>query len=326
MATHSTQIRAEDVDYQVDEAPQSFQGLVSALVENIAKAVVVSNESIRYVVLGLITQGHILLEDTPGVGKTLMAKTLANSIQGKFARVQCTPDLLPSDITGTSIFNLQQSNFEFRPGPVFSNILIADEINRTGPRTQAALLEAMAEFQVSADGDIYPLPRPFLVIATQNMSESHGVFPLPDSQMDRFLIRMSLGIPTAEQEVEILSRTEHGMEQVTPVVTTKQVVAMQEIVKSVNVALPVKEYIVKIAQATRQHSSVSRGVSPRGTVLLQNAAQGWAAIDGRDYLIPDDVKRVAKLVLPHRIEVYSGTESVQREIVDEILKSVPLPV
>ena len=313
MATHSTQIRAEDVDYQVDEAPQSFQGLVSALVENIAKAVVVSNESIRYVVLGLITQGHILLEDTPGVGKTLMAKTLANSIQGKFARVQCTPDLLPSDITGTSIFNLQQSNFEFRPGPVFSNILIADEINRTGPRTQAALLEAMAEFQVSADGDIYPLPRPFLVIATQNMSESHGVFPLPDSQMDRFLIRMSLGIPTAEQEVEILSRTEHGMEQVTPVVTTKQVVAMQEIVKSVNVALPVKEYIVKIAQATRQHSSVSRGVSPRGTVLLQNAAQGWAAIDGRDYLIPDDVKRVAKLVLPHRIEVYSSTESVQRE-------------
>ena len=326
MAAQSTQIQAEDEAYQVNAIPQGFQELVAALVENIAKAVVISPESIRVVVLGLITQGHILLEDTPGVGKTLMAKTLANSIQGKFSRVQCTPDLLPSDITGTSIFNMQQSHFEFRPGPVFSNILIADEINRTGPRTQAALLEAMAEFQVSADGDIYPLPRPFLVIATQNMTESHGVFPLPDSQLDRFLIRMSLGIPSAEQEVEILSRTEHGMEQVSPVLTTKQIVAMQEVVKRVNVALPVKEYIVNIAQATRRHSSVSRGVSPRGTVLLQDAAQGWAAIEGREYLIPDDVKRVAKLVLPHRIEVYSGSDSAQREIVDEILNSVPVPV
>ncbi|MCH9011318.1 MAG: AAA family ATPase, partial [Chloroflexi bacterium] len=205
MVTQSIQIQVQDDASQEDQAPPGFQELVSSLVENIAKAVVISQESIRFVVLGLITQGHILLEDTPGVGKTLMAKTLANSIQGKFSRVQCTPDLLPSDITGTSIFNMKESHFEFRPGPVFSNILIADEINRTGPRTQAALLEAMAEFQVSADGDIYPLPRPFLVIATQNMAESHGVFPLPDSQLDRFLIRMSLGIPSVEQEVEILS-------------------------------------------------------------------------------------------------------------------------
>ena len=326
MATQSIQIQVQDDASQASQVSPGFQELVSSLVENIAKAVVISQESIRFVVLGLITQGHILLEDTPGVGKTLMAKTLANSIQGKFARVQCTPDLLPSDITGTSIFNMKESHFEFRPGPVFSNILIADEINRTGPRTQAALLEAMAEFQVSADGDIYPLPRPFLVIATQNMAESHGVFPLPDSQLDRFLIRMSLGIPSVEQEVEILSRTEHGMEQVSPVVTTKQIVAMQATVKRVNVALPVKEYIVNLAQATRRHSSVSRGVSPRGTVLLQDAAQGWAAIDGRDYLIPDDVKRVAKLVLPHRIEVHSGSESAQREVIDEVLKSVPVPV
>ena len=326
MATQSTQIQVEEEASQVGAVPLGFQALVSALIENIAKAVVISQESIRYVVLGLISQGHILLEDTPGVGKTLMAKTLANSIQGKFSRVQCTPDLLPSDITGTSIFNMQESHFEFRPGPVFSNILIADEINRTGPRTQAALLEAMAEFQVSADGDIYPLPRPFLVIATQNMAESHGVFPLPDSQLDRFLIRMSLGIPSAEQEIEILSRTAHGMEPVSPVLTTKQIVAMQAIVKQVDVALPVKEYMVNLSQATRQHPAISRGVSPRGTVLLQNAAQGWAAIDGRDYMTPDDVKRVARLVLPHRIEVISGSDSAQREVIDEILKSVPVPV
>jgi|GEM_PF-1999160 MoxR-like ATPase len=214
----STQVMSTGDDTQTDVLdPQHFQQLVQGLIGNIFSAVVISEESIRYVLLGLVAQGHILLEDTPGVGKTLMAKTLAQSIQGRFSRVQCTPDLLPSDITGTSVFNMQQNLFEFKPGPVFSNILIADEINRTGPRTQAALLEAMAEFQVSADGEPYLLHRPFIIIATQNMVESHGIFPLPDSQLDRFLIRMSLGLPSPAQEIEILSRSDTSLQGVSPV-------------------------------------------------------------------------------------------------------------
>ncbi len=309
---------------QLDQ--QGFQQLVQALIGNISRSVVISEESIRYVLLGLVSQGHILLEDTPGVGKTLMAKTLAQSIQGRFSRVQCTPDLLPSDITGTSIFNMQQNLFEFKPGPVFSNVLIADEINRTGPRTQAALLEAMAEFQVSADGDVYLLPRPFMVIATQNMVESHGIFPLPDSQLDRFLISMSLGLPSSAQEIEILSRAEHGTQEVSTVLTTQDVLAMQATVKQVQVGLPMKEYLVNISRATREHPQVSRGASPRGTVLLQGAAQGWAAFEGRNFLIPEDVKKVAPIVLPHRIATHPGSDMHNRDIVHEILDNVAVPV
>lgn len=326
MTTPTTVVQSEEGASPAKFDKQEFQKYSDALIANISSTVVVSEEVIRYVLLGLVAQGHILLEDTPGVGKTLMAKTLAQSIEGRFSRIQCTPDLLPSDITGTSIFNMQQSHFEFKPGPVFSNILIADEINRTGPRTQAALLEAMAEFQVSADGEIYLLPRPFMVIATQNMSESHGIFPLPDSQLDRFLIRMSLGLPSASQEIEILSRTEHGLEQVSTVLTTKDVIRMQQMVSQISTAMPVKEYLVNITQATREHPSVSRGVSPRGTVLLQHASQGWAAFEGRDYLIPEDVKNVAPMVLPHRIETHAGSDLTNNEIIAETLKSVPVPL
>ena len=304
---------------------QLFQEKVSALIDNIAQAVVVSEESIKYVVLGLVAQGHILLEDTPGVGKTMTAKTLAQSIEGRFSRIQCTSDLLPSDITGTSVFNMQRSEFEFKPGPVFSNVLLADEVNRTGPRTQAALLEAMAEFQVSADGEIYPLPRPFMVIATQNMMESHGVYPLPDSQLDRFLIRMSLGLPSHGQEVEILSRAQHGLPEVSPVISTKEIVAMQKIVKRVNVALPIKEYLVNIARATREHPLVTRGLSPRGTVSLQAAAQGWAAFEGRNFIVPEDVKQIAPLVISHRLATQLGDASTADTIVREILEQVTVP-
>ncbi len=306
-----------------------FQEKLQALVNSISRIVVVSEEKVRFVLLGLVSQGHILLEDTPGVGKTLLAKTLAQSIQGRFARIQCTPDLLPSDITGTSIFNMRENQFEFKPGPVFSNILVADEINRTGPRTQAALLESMAEFQVSADGEVFLLPRPFMVIATQNQSESHGVFPLPDSQLDRFLIRMSLGIPTQEQEIEILSRAEHGLQPASegsPAVTTQDILAMQAVVRQVNVALPVREYLVNLARATREHPAILRGVSPRGTVSLQQAAQGWAAFEGRDFLIPEDVKKVAPLVMPHRIAARSGTGTSAAEIVQEVLDAIPVPI
>ena len=280
----------------------------------------------RFLLLGLVCRGHILLQDTPGVGKTLMAKTLAGSIDGIFSRVQCTPDLLPSDITGTAVYDMRESRFDFKPGPVFSNILVADEINRTGPRTQSALLEAMAEFQVSADGRTYPLPSPFMVIATQNLTESHGVFPLPDSQVDRFLVRMRIGLPTVPQEIDILARSERGLTPASPVVTTQEVTAMQEAVRAVNVANPLKEYLVNLARASREHPSLLRGVSPRGTVMLQSAAQGWAAFEGRTYVVPEDVKRVAPLVLPHRLVARVAAETSREETVDEILESVPVPL
>ena len=293
---------------------------------NVSASVVVSEETLRFLLLGLVSRGHILLEDTPGVGKTLTARTLALSMRGKFSRIQCTPDLLPSDITGTSVYRAQEGHFEFKPGPAFSNVLMADEINRASPRTQSALLEAMAEFQVSADGIEHPLPRPFMVIATQNVSESHGVYALPDSQMDRFLIRMILGLPSVEQEVEILSRVEHGFAQVSPVLDGRDVLAMQEVVRSVNVAPPLKEYLVNVAQASREHTSVLRGVSPRGTVSLQQAAQGWAAFEGRDFMIPEDVKSVAPLVLPHRLALRSSSDVDAAAVVHELLGSVPVPV
>ncbi len=305
---------------------RQFQEKLQALIANISRVVVCEEETVRRVLLGLLADGHILLEDTPGVGKTLMAKTIAQSIEGKFTRIQCTPDLLPSDITGTSIFNLLEARFEFRPGPIFANILLADEINRTGPRTQSALLEAMAEGQVSADGTVHALPRPFMVIATQNLAESHGVFPLPDSQLDRFLISMSMGLPTPDQEIEILSRAEHGLARSSPVLTTEDVLAMQEVVRQVNVALPVKEYLVNIARATREHPLVARGVSPRGSVLLLHAAQAWAAFEGRTFLVPEDVKYTAPLVLPHRIALRLGSSLTRAEVVREILRAVPVPV
>ena len=308
------------------ETRRRFGELVESLTQNVSRTVVASEESVRSVLLALVAQGHLLLEDAPGVGKTLMAKTLARSISGSFSRVQCTPDLLPSDITGTSVFNMHESRFEFKPGPVFSNILLADEINRTGPRTQSALLEAMAEFQVSADGEALPLPKPFMVIATQNMLESHGVFPLPDSQLDRFLIRTILGLPSVDQEVEILSRAEHGLQEPSAVVSTDDVVAMQEVVRRVNVALPLKEYLAGLAKASREHPLVSMGISPRGTVLLQQAAQGWAAFEDRNYVVPEDVKRVAPMVVSHRIFRRPGSEVTQEEIVQEILETVPVPL
>ena len=282
------------------EARRSFDELLESLTANVSRTVVASEESVRSVLLALVTRGHLLLEDAPGVGKTLMAKTLASSIS--------------------------DSNFEFKRGPVFSNILLADEINRTGPRTQSALLEAMAEFQVSADGESLPLPKPFMVIATQNMLESHGVFPLPDSQLDRFLIRTSLGLPSEAEEVEILIRAEHGLPEPSAVVSTDDVVRLQQVVEQVNVALPLKEYLAGLAKASREHPLALTGMSPRGTVLLQQAAQGWAAFEGRSYVVPEDVKQVAPLVVPHRIARRPGSEMTQEEIVREVLETIPVPL
>lgn len=228
---------------QEDEAASwsRFEDRFSALADNVAQVVVSSQRTIRFALLGLFAEGHVLLEDLPGVGKTLLAKTISQSVSGRYSRIQFTPDLLPTDITGTSVFNLRDNTFEFVPGPVFSNIVLADEVNRTGPRTQSALLEAMGEHQVTVDGASRPLPRPFMVIATQNMVESHGTFPLPNSQLDRFLISMNIGLPNRQQELKILNRSEHGLPEVTPVLSAEEVVVMQGTVKQVHVAVPVKQ-------------------------------------------------------------------------------------
>ena len=326
MVTSATSAAAREAGGAAADDLDWFRDRVTRLGDNISRVVVASEATVRFMLLGLLADGHILLQDTPGVGKTLLAKTLAQSMDGIFTRIQCTPDLLPSDITGTSVFNMQDGSFEFHRGPVFTNVLIADEINRTGPRTQSALLEAMAEGQVSADGTIYPLPRPFMVIATQNPVESYGVFPLPDSQLDRFLLSMSLDLPSETQEVEILSRVEHGLAATSPVVTATEVATMQEMVRNVEVALPVKQYLVNIARATRGHPQVAQGISPRGTVLLQRASQCWAALEGRSFMTPDDAKEVAPLVLRHRVDPRAGSGESAETIVREILQAVPVPV
>ena len=303
-----------------------FLGAFDVLLANVRSVVVAPERTVRLALLGLFAQGHVLLEDRPGVGKTLLAKSIAQSIDGRFTRVQFTPDLLPSDITGSSIFDPRTSTFEFLPGPLFTNVLLADELNRANPRTQSALLEAMAESQVTTDGVSRPLPRPFMVIATQNSADSSGTFPLPDTELDRFLARISLGLPTAEAELEIICRAEHGEPSVSPVLAVSEVVAMQDVVREVQVAVPVREYMVAIAGALRAHPSVRSGMSPRGTVLLMRAAQGWAACHGRDYVTPEDVQAVAEVVLAHRIQTVEHQAGAAEAIVIEVLRRVPVPV
>lgn len=298
---------------------------VERLHNNIAGIVVTSNRTIRLAVLGLMAEGHVLLEDVPGVGKTLLAKTLAQSIDCSFKRIQFTPDLLPSDVTGTSVYDMRSLTFDFLPGPIFASIVLADEINRTGPRTQAALLEAMAERQVSVEGNVRPLPTPFMVIATQNTSESHGTFPLPDSQLDRFLISMRMGLPSREDEVEILGRSQMGLPSAKPVITGSRVCEMQSVVRRIEVATPVKQYIVDVVAATRTAIGVAQGVSPRGGAALQRAAQAWAAIEGRSYVAPEDVRATAPYVLTHRLILAPGNERPPVEIVAEILSRIVVP-
>ena len=305
---------------------RGFEQRFSALADNVARVVVASDRTIHFALLGLFAQGHILLDDLPGVGKTLLAKTIAGSIAGEFSRIQFTPDLLPTDITGTSVFDMQHNKFEFIPGPILSNIVLADEVNRTGPRTQSALLEAMGEQQVTVDGMTRPLPGPFVVIATQNLAESFGTFPLPHSQLDRFLLSMNIGIPTPEQELEILGRAERGPMEVAQVLTTEDVVEMTGLVHQVQVALPVRQYITHLVGATREHPATAVGVSPRGSVSLLRGGQGWAAIQGRAYVVPGDIKEVAPMVLAHRLLVDGSAGLTAKEVVRELLDSVPVPV
>lgn len=305
---------------------QEFARQVQAIVDNIRQVVVAKPDVIKMTLLGLLCQGHVLLDDFPGVGKTLLAKALAQSLQANFKRIQFTPDLLPTDITGASIYEPANGSFRFVPGPIFANIVLADEINRSSPRTQAALLEAMGEGYVTFDGIAHPLPRPFFVIATRNLAEAHGTFPLPQSQLDRFLLSLGIGYPNLEEEVEILERHEHGEASLSPILTADDILIMQKQVSLVNVARPVKEYIANIIASTRSNSEMAIGVSPRGAVFLQKAAQARAAMAERDFVTPDDVKAVSLPVLQHRIFPRASQPEASKKYIEEILNTVPVPL
>ena len=282
---------------------ERVEKFVAPLIENVERVIVGKRQAIEYITVALLCEGHVLLEDVPGSGKTMLARAIAASLGISFKRVQCTPDLLPNDITGVSVFNQKNGEFEFKPGPIFVNILLADEINRATPRTQAALLEAMQEQQVTVDGVTRDLPRPFLVLATQNPIEYEGTFPLPEAQLDRFLMRLSIGYPSRADERQILTNLwrEHPITKISQVVDGQQLLDLQKRVWEVNVDGTLQDYIVTLAEATRSHPDLSLGVSPRGSLALLKGAQALAAIRGRDYVIPDDIKSLVPLTLAHRL-------------------------
>ena len=308
-----------------------IQKTVARVTENVKRVIVGKDQVIELAMVALLCEGHVLIEDVPGIGKTTLAKALARSLDCTFQRIQFTPDLLPSDVTGIYFFNQKEQEFQFRPGPVMSQILLADEINRATPRTQSALLEAMQERQITVDGETKPLPRPFLVLATQNPIELEGTFPLPEAQVDRFLLKLRIGYPTEEEENRILLRFEQEdpLEDLQPVATAAELLALQTEVRRIRVERSVREYVVRVVRATREHPSVDLGVSPRGTLALYKTAQALAAIRGRDYVIPDDVKELAPYVLTHRILISPQTRLRGRtpeEVVMEVIDAVPVPV
>jgi len=294
------------------------------LIENLSQTIVGKTDSIRLILVALLSGGHALLEDVPGVGKTLLAKSLAKSINGKFQRIQCTPDLLPTDITGTNIWNPSSREFEFLPGPVFSNVLLADEINRATPRTQSALLEVMEEKQVTVDGEARNVPSPFFVIATQNPIEYQGTFPLPEAQMDRFALSLSLGYPSAFEELQMLQQQKNRVEveKLQPCITLEEVMNLRSQVNQVKVQETLQHYIVNLVRASREDEDIVLGVSPRGTVALQRATQALAFLDNRDYTTPDDVKKLAPHVLSHRLIPAPGRKG--KTVVEKLLRSVPI--
>ena len=301
------------------------------ITENVAKVIVGKDEVIELCLVALLCEGHLLLEDVPGIGKTTLAKPTARSLGCSFKRIQFTPDLLPGDVTGIYYFNQKNQEFEFRPGPIMSQIVLADEINRATPRTQSALLEAMQERQVTVDVATMLLPRPFLVMATQNPIELEGTFPLPEAQVDRFLMKIDLGYPSEEDENAILLRFEQEdpLESLEPVVQSEDLLVMQRQAQKTLVETSVREYVVKVVRATREHEAVELGVSPRGTLSLYKTAQALAALRGREFVIPDDVKYLAPAVLTHRIIISPQTRLRGRrpeEVVMEIVNTVPVPV
>ncbi len=298
---------------------------IEQLTQNLGRTIVGKAEAIRLVLVALLSSGHALLEDVPGVGKTLLAKSLARSIEGRFQRLQCTPDLLPTDITGTNIWNPKSGEFEFLPGPVFANVLLADEINRATPRTQSALLEVMEEHQVTVDGVSRGVPTPFFVVATQNPIEYQGTFPLPEAQMDRFMLSLTLGYPTEAEELQMLQRLQDGVTvgDLQPCITLAEVQELRRLCAKVKVENSLQQYILNLVRATRQDEEISLGVSPRGTVALQRATQALAFLNDRDYAIPDDVKFLAPHVLCHRLIPVGGRRA--KTVVERLLRSVSIP-
>ena len=313
----------------IDSGP--VQALAERAADNIERVIVGKRDVIDLLLVALLCEGHVLIEDVPGTGKTMLAKSLARTLDCSFRRIQFTPDLLPSDVTGVSFFNQRAQEFEFRAGPIFSQVVLADEINRATPRTQSALLECMEERQVSTEGETRPLPRPFLVLATQNPIELEGTFPLPEAQLDRFLLRLSVGYPAEAGEKEIVRRFRAGspLDELPAVVAESELVGMQRLVRQVHVSEAVEDYVVRLVRASRLHASLQLGGSPRATLGLYRCAQAYAALQGRAFVLPDDVKHLAPSVLTHRVIASPQARLRGRtaaEIVGELLNTVPVPV
>ena len=303
--------------------------LIKDLKSNIGRVIIGKSDAIELLVVAMLCEGHVLIEDVPGVGKTMLARSLAISMGGEFKRLQCTPDLLPNDVTGISIFNQATQTFEYKSGPLFVNILLADEINRATPRTQSALLEAMQEQQVTVDGITYPLPKPFMVLATQNPVEYEGTFPLPEAQLDRFMLKIDLGYPTQDEEKEILKRLErqHPINTLSPIMQPEEIQALKPLVWEVHLDETVIDYIIRVVKATREHPDILLGGSPRATLALYKSCQAFAAVRDRDHVLPDDVKTLAVPVLSHRLILYPEAELrgiTSSSILTRILEGTPI--
>ncbi|MCX5701597.1 MAG: MoxR family ATPase [Candidatus Omnitrophica bacterium] len=303
---------------------------LTRLIENMEKVIIGKTDTVKLLIVGLLTNGHILIEDVPGLGKTMLALSLAKSINADFKRIQFTPDLLPTDVTGGFVYSPKTGEFDFRKGPVFTNILLADEINRTTPRTQSALLESMQEYKVSVEGKTFPVPQPFMVVATQNPIEYMGTYPLPEAQIDRFLMKINMGYLRTEEEIKVVSEQKmvHPVEDLKAVMDLDRVLKFQEDVKKIDVSSHILKYIVNMVSATREREDVKLGASPRASISLMKASSAWALLEGRDYVIPDDVVNLLPWVLKHRIILQPRAliaEKTPEFVISELLKQTPIP-